>query len=146
MTHTCFACRNRFALLALLTSLLRPVEQIGEEISALFDFMQHTYGLFGFEFSLELSTRPEKFLGSIETWNAAETVSLLPVLALLTIPTHYSNLAMLSTNGTQANGTLILGTVHSTVPKLTLLSVTLSVDHSNAQRFNSTFNCQNASI
>jgi threonyl-tRNA synthetase len=51
------------------------MEQIGEEISALFDFMQHTYGLFGFEFSLELSTRPEKFLGSIETWNAAEEVS-----------------------------------------------------------------------
>jgi threonyl-tRNA synthetase len=38
--------------------------------------MQHTYGLFGFEFTLELSTRPEKFLGSIETWNAAEEVSL----------------------------------------------------------------------
>jgi threonyl-tRNA synthetase len=36
--------------------------------------MQHTYGLFGFEFSLELSTRPEKYLGSIETWNAAEAV------------------------------------------------------------------------
>jgi len=50
-------------------------EQIEEEINALFDFMQHTYGLFGFEFSLELSTRPEKFLGSIETWNAAEAVS-----------------------------------------------------------------------
>ena len=39
--------------------------------------MQYTYGLFGFEFSLELSTRPENFLGSIETWNAAEEVSLL---------------------------------------------------------------------
>ncbi|KAN0136810.1 threonyl-tRNA synthetase [Lactarius tabidus] len=48
-------------------------DQIGEEIHALFDFMQHTYGLFGFEFSLELSTRPEKYLGSIETWNAAES-------------------------------------------------------------------------
>lgn len=48
-------------------------DQIEEEIHALFDFMQHTYGLFGFEFSLELSTRPEKYLGSIETWNAAES-------------------------------------------------------------------------
>ena len=37
--------------------------------------MQHVYGLFGFEFSLELSTRPENFLGSIETWNEAEAVS-----------------------------------------------------------------------
>ncbi|KIM92325.1 hypothetical protein PILCRDRAFT_810369 [Piloderma croceum F 1598] len=46
--------------------------QIEQEISALFDFMQHVYGLFGFEFSLELSTRPENYLGTIETWNAAE--------------------------------------------------------------------------
>jgi threonyl-tRNA synthetase len=72
----CFARRNRFAVLALLTSQLRLVVQIGDEINALFDFMQYTYGLFGFEFSLELSTRPEKFLGSIETWNTAEEVSL----------------------------------------------------------------------
>jgi len=72
----CFARRNRCAVLALLTSQLRLVAQIGDEINALFDFMQHTYGLFGFEFSLELSTRPEKFLGSIETWNNAEAVSL----------------------------------------------------------------------
>ncbi len=72
----CFARRNRFAGLALLTSQLRLVAQIGDEINALFDFMQHTYGLFGFEFTLELSTRPEKFLGSIETWNSAEAVSL----------------------------------------------------------------------
>ncbi|KAI0050277.1 tars protein [Auriscalpium vulgare] len=46
--------------------------QIEEEISALFHFMQHTYGIFGFDFSLELSTRPENYLGSIETWDAAE--------------------------------------------------------------------------
>lgn len=36
--------------------------------------MQHTYGLFGFEFRLELSTRPENFLGTIETWDKAEAV------------------------------------------------------------------------
>ncbi|ETW77277.1 hypothetical protein HETIRDRAFT_65578 [Heterobasidion irregulare TC 32-1] len=46
--------------------------QIEGEIDALFNFMQHTYGLFGFEFSLELSTRPDNFLGDIETWNKAE--------------------------------------------------------------------------
>ncbi|KAI0037080.1 tars protein [Vararia minispora EC-137] len=46
--------------------------QIEEEISSLFDFMQNTYGMFGFEFSLELSTRPENFLGDIATWDAAE--------------------------------------------------------------------------
>lgn len=34
--------------------------------------MQHIYGLFGFEFQLELSTRPDNYLGAIETWNEAE--------------------------------------------------------------------------
>ncbi|PCH37518.1 threonyl-tRNA synthetase [Wolfiporia cocos MD-104 SS10] len=46
--------------------------QIEEEIGHLFDFMQHIYGLFGFEFKLELSTRPDNYLGTIETWNEAE--------------------------------------------------------------------------
>ncbi|KAJ8083178.1 threonyl-tRNA synthetase [Marasmius tenuissimus] len=47
-------------------------DQIEGEIHLLFDFMQHVYGLFGFGFHLELSTRPEKFLGDINTWNRAE--------------------------------------------------------------------------
>jgi len=46
--------------------------QITQEINALFDFMQHIYGLFGFEFHLELSTRPDNYLGTIETWDEAE--------------------------------------------------------------------------
>lgn len=36
--------------------------------------MQHVYGLFGFEFRLELSTRPDNYLGDIDTWNTAEDV------------------------------------------------------------------------
>ncbi|KIK95681.1 hypothetical protein PAXRUDRAFT_140136 [Paxillus rubicundulus Ve08.2h10] len=46
--------------------------QIVSEIEALFDFMQHIYGMFGFEFRMELSTRPENYLGTIETWDVAE--------------------------------------------------------------------------
>jgi threonyl-tRNA synthetase len=46
--------------------------------------MQHTYGLFGFEFSLELSTRPEKYLGTTETWDAAEAVRLFSCFDWLT--------------------------------------------------------------
>ena len=38
--------------------------------------MQHVYGLFGFDFRLELSTRPENYLGAIETWNVAEDVCI----------------------------------------------------------------------
>jgi threonyl-tRNA synthetase len=39
--------------------------------------MQVVYGLFGFEFQLELSTRPEHHLGTVETWDAAEAVDFL---------------------------------------------------------------------
>ena len=45
---------------------------IEKEIAGCLDFVQHVYGLFGFHFALELSTRPEKFLGDIEIWNEAE--------------------------------------------------------------------------
>ena len=36
------------------------------------DFLQHVYGLFGFKFELELSTRPELRLGDEELWDKAE--------------------------------------------------------------------------
>lgn len=47
-------------------------EQIEEEVAGVFDFLQKVYGIFGFPFKLELSTRPDKYLGEIETWNNAE--------------------------------------------------------------------------
>jgi len=40
-----------------------------------FAFLNEVYGAFGFDFALKLSTRPEKFLGEIETWDKAEAVS-----------------------------------------------------------------------
>lgn len=39
-----------------------------------FDFLNNVYGIFGFEFHLKLSTRPEKYLGDISVWNNAEKV------------------------------------------------------------------------
>jgi threonyl-tRNA synthetase len=36
--------------------------------------MKHVYGIFGFQFKLELSTRPAKFLGEVEVWDKAEQV------------------------------------------------------------------------
>ena len=47
--------------------------QITQEVQGLFDFLKQIYGLFGFPFRLKLSTRPEKYLGDIETWNMAES-------------------------------------------------------------------------
>jgi threonyl-tRNA synthetase len=32
-------------------------------------FVEYIYGLFGFKYELELSTRPEKRLGSEELWD-----------------------------------------------------------------------------
>lgn len=49
------------------------VSQIEQEVTAAFDFLHSVYGKFGFEFKLELSTRPEKFLGKVETWDLAES-------------------------------------------------------------------------
>ncbi|CEP23795.1 THS1 [Cyberlindnera jadinii] len=47
-------------------------DQIEDEIHSIFDFLRYVYGVFGFEFKMELSTRPEKYVGEIETWNNAE--------------------------------------------------------------------------
>ncbi|ORX45489.1 threonyl-tRNA synthetase [Hesseltinella vesiculosa] len=47
-------------------------DQIDEEMKSCFDFLNHVYGIFGFEFHLKLSTRPESFLGDVEVWNNAE--------------------------------------------------------------------------
>ncbi|KIL94540.1 hypothetical protein FAVG1_01471 [Fusarium avenaceum] len=48
------------------------VDQIREEIESAFDFLSSVYGIFGFTFKLKLSTRPEKYVGDIATWDAAE--------------------------------------------------------------------------
>jgi len=49
-------------------------EQIGAEMAGQIDFVKHVYtNTFKMPFVAKLSTRPEKFLGKVETWNAAET-------------------------------------------------------------------------
>ncbi|KAG4303594.1 hypothetical protein PCK1_000112 [Pneumocystis canis] len=47
-------------------------DQIEEEIVKCFEFLKYIYEIFDFPFKLNLSTRPEKFIGDIETWNHAE--------------------------------------------------------------------------
>ena len=47
-------------------------DQIKDEIVDLFDFLNAVYGLLGFTFKMKLSTRPEKYMGQLETWNMAE--------------------------------------------------------------------------
>lgn len=46
--------------------------QIKDEVKGVLDFISHAYSIFGFTFDLKLSTRPEKYLGDLETWEKAE--------------------------------------------------------------------------
>jgi len=41
-------------------------DQILKEILGVLDLLDYVYGLFGFKYALELSTRPDKYLGEIK--------------------------------------------------------------------------------
>lgn len=47
-------------------------EQIEDEISRVMDLIDHVYRVFGFKYRIELSTRPEDYMGSEELWLQAE--------------------------------------------------------------------------
>jgi threonyl-tRNA synthetase len=52
-------------------------EQLADEIKAVLAFVKDAMALFGFTYTAELSTRPEKgFIGEIKTWDLAEGVLL----------------------------------------------------------------------
>jgi threonyl-tRNA synthetase len=46
--------------------------QIADEVARLLELMKQVYSDFGLPYSVRLSTRPEEFLGKIETWDHAE--------------------------------------------------------------------------
>ncbi|XP_058074213.1 threonine--tRNA ligase, mitochondrial 1 isoform X2 [Magnolia sinica] len=46
--------------------------QIKDEVRSVLEFIDYAYKIFGFTYELELSTRPEKYLGDIATWEKAE--------------------------------------------------------------------------
>lgn len=48
-------------------------EQLNSEIRAIADFVNYAMGIFGFEYEVELSTRPENSIGSDEDWDLATT-------------------------------------------------------------------------
>ena len=47
-------------------------EQLVDEINEIIDFVADTMAIFNMSFEVELSTRPESFVGEIENWNKAE--------------------------------------------------------------------------
>jgi threonyl-tRNA synthetase len=50
--------------------LCRP-DQVNDEIQGVMQFVTDVMGIFGFDYSLELSTRPEKSIGTDEDWERA---------------------------------------------------------------------------
>jgi threonyl-tRNA synthetase len=51
--------------------ILCTPEQLNSEIRAIADFVNYAMGIFGFEYDVELSTRPENSIGSDEDWDLA---------------------------------------------------------------------------
>lgn len=47
-------------------------EQLVDEINNIIDFVADTLAIFNMDFEVELSTRPESFIGEIENWDKAE--------------------------------------------------------------------------
>lgn len=150
--HTCFLyafTSNAIFCVSALTQQLIVAAKIEEEIGSLFDFMQHIYGIFGFEFRLELSTRPDNYLGTIETWNQAEEVfifTLFHFICLIFLSFHrLSNSNKPWTNIIPGNGTLIPETARFTGQRLILRSKTLFVVRFNVPLSNSISSCPRGS-
>ncbi|XP_073738612.1 threonine--tRNA ligase 2, cytoplasmic isoform X4 [Callorhinus ursinus] len=57
---------------AFIYNTLMDFIRIEEEINGCLQFLQSVYSTFGFSFQLNLSTRPENFLGEVELWDEAE--------------------------------------------------------------------------
>eukprot|EP00197_Chlamydomonas_leiostraca_P002015 CAMPEP_0202857222 /NCGR_PEP_ID=MMETSP1391-20130828/251_1 /ASSEMBLY_ACC=CAM_ASM_000867 /TAXON_ID=1034604 /ORGANISM="Chlamydomonas leiostraca, Strain SAG 11-49" /LENGTH=715 /DNA_ID=CAMNT_0049536001 /DNA_START=82 /DNA_END=2229 /DNA_ORIENTATION=+ len=49
----------------------RP-DQVMAEVQGFLKFLGEVYGVFGLDYSMALSTRPESYLGELEQWNKAE--------------------------------------------------------------------------
>ncbi|MEK9165621.1 MAG: threonine--tRNA ligase [Patescibacteria group bacterium] len=60
-------------------------EQIVDELKGVIKLTRRIYQAFGFDYYLELSTRPKKFIGDIKIWNKAEA-TLKKVLTELKLP------------------------------------------------------------
>lgn len=46
-------------------------DQIKDEVKGVIDFIDFVYKIFGFKYHVELSTRPEKYIGTLDLWEKA---------------------------------------------------------------------------
>ena len=52
--------------------ILLMESQIGDEVARILDLYDYVYSIFGLNYSIELSTRPESFIGEVAVWDEAE--------------------------------------------------------------------------
>ncbi len=52
--------------------ILLMESQIGDEVAKILDLYDYVYSIFGLNYSIELSTRPDDFIGEIAVWDEAE--------------------------------------------------------------------------
>ncbi len=64
--------------------LCRP-DQLIDEITNIINFVKYVMGIFGFEYKMEVSTRPEKSIGTDEDWDRA-TNALFEALKVNNLP------------------------------------------------------------
>ncbi|MGA3116873.1 MAG: threonine--tRNA ligase [Syntrophobacteraceae bacterium] len=67
--------------------ILCTAGQLNDEIKAIIDFVIDVMGIFGFDFEMEISTRPEKSIGTDEDWERA-TGALVQALEEKRFPYH----------------------------------------------------------
>jgi threonyl-tRNA synthetase len=60
-------------------------DQLFEEISSIICFIRETMSIFGFDYEIEVSTRPESYIGTQGMWDRAEAI-LEEVLRTLSMP------------------------------------------------------------
>ena len=57
--------------------ILLTEKQVGEEVAKILSLYDQIYSIFGLDYAIELSTRPEdNYIGEIEVWNVDNTVCL----------------------------------------------------------------------
>jgi len=59
--------------------ILCTPEQLNDEIKGVLDFIKEVMAIFGFEYEVEISTRPEKSIGSDEDWERATSALIKAV-------------------------------------------------------------------
>ena len=67
--------------------ILCAPDQLNQEIKGIIDFVIEVMGIFGFSYEMEISTRPEKSIGTDEDWQRA-TDALMKALEEKGIPFH----------------------------------------------------------